>query len=126
MPKFKPILYSELKYWATVGVRSGRFWKLKKEQRAHFKACLLFAKHVRVIFSEVVVAQLRRAIELLMHPRIRALKVGREKAREMRIRFKHNGVFKWAPCLRSWLMDTSYQLYLGFMCLNEPLGYQHG
>jgi hypothetical protein len=103
----------------SVGLRSGRFWRLNRVQRAHFKACLKLAERVGAVFSGVVVAQLRTAIKILMPIGEKAFEVGLERAGDMVKRFKRSGVFKWAPQVRLWLRDEAYISYLGFMELNN-------
>jgi len=125
MSKVGPITYYELEHYARVGMRNGRLWKLRDEPRGLLKACLAFTRHVRAIFSELVVSQLREIIEFLMPTGERAFKLGLERALDMFNRFKRSGVFKWAPQVRLWLTDESYIVYLGFMRLNEPARYYY-
>jgi len=113
------VTYSMLRYWMSVGLRSGRFWKLSGVQRAHFKACLKLAERVGAVFSGVVVAQLKKAIKILMSIGEKAFEVGLGRALDMFKRFKRSGVFKWAPQVGLWLRDKAYISYLGFMELNN-------
>ena len=120
-----PITYFELEYWFRIGLRNGSFHRLKREQKGLLRACLMLARRVGAIFSEVVVSQLRDIFKILKPLGRRALEAGREKAEEMLKYFKRSGVFKWAPQVRLWLMDKAYILYLGFMHLNEPSRYYY-
>ena len=121
----KPVTYLELDYWFRVGMRNGCFHRLKKEQKGLLRACLMLARRVGAIFSEVVVAQLRDIFKILKPIWERASEAGRRRAEEMLKYFKRSGVFKWAPQIRLWLRDESYILYLGFMRLNEPSRYYY-
>ena len=115
------ISYGELRFCWLKGCRNGNVKKLAKMQRWHFRACLIYARRVGRIVNRFLVGQLRAAMDVLLSsPRRLALKHGGERARELLARFKHSGVFNWAPRVKRWLMDETFKIYLGFMSLNGP------
>jgi len=96
------------------------FRRLSRIQKAFLRACLAFARRVGAISSRVVVSQLRDILRFLAPPRMKALEAGLRRVREMFKCFESRKVFRFAPQVKRWLMDESYQLWLGFMYLNEP------
>ncbi len=112
-----PISYEELRICWVKGCRNGNVRMLTRIQRAHYRACLLLARRLGRIISTLLVKQLRAVMDVLLSsPRVKALKAGLERAREI-IR---GNILSWAPQVRRWLQEEAYILYLGFMKLNTP------
>ena len=75
----------------------------------------MLARRLGRLVNEFLVAQLRAMMEVLTSsPRVRALREGLQRAREL----LSSRVLSWAPQVRAWLREESYLVYLGFMRLN--------
>ena len=119
--KFTPALWSSVSYlelravWVK-GFRNGNLNRLDRFKRAFYRACMLYARRTGRIVNRLLIGQLREVIDaLLSSPRVQALRAGFERAREM----LSSRVLVWAPCVKSWLRNETYLVYLGFMRLND-------
>ncbi|MEM2170022.1 MAG: hypothetical protein QW186_09530 [Candidatus Bathyarchaeia archaeon] len=112
--------FSDLNYYWVKSQRNGRMYRLNRIERSFYRACLLLAKLKGVIVNSTVVSMLAEIIQRIESFKVKALRRGFERVCEMVACFKRSGVLNWAPCVRSWLREESYILYLGFMALNEP------
>lgn len=120
-PCVKRLTFNDLNHFWVKGLRSGRIFRLNSIERSFYRACLLLAKLKGAIVNSTLVSMLTKVISEIEPLKVKAFRMGFERLREMVVCFKRSGVFNWAPCLRGWLREESYILYLGLMALNEPL-----
>jgi len=73
-----------------------------------------YAEIRRKIINMKIIAQLKSIVEKLENTiRKKIMSVGTERAKEILTEFDGNGVFNWAPQLKSWLKETKYVFWLG-------------
>jgi len=106
--------YSELISSFKKGLRNGNWRKLEGIERAFFRASLSVSRIKGKIVNPVLLEQLSRILQKLLEtPGMIILRKGVERAMEMIERYEREGVFRWAPELRKWLMEKSYIEWLG-------------
>lgn len=106
--------YSELTYCWRKGTRNGNLRRLGAIEIAFYKAAMWYARIKSKIINNKIIAQLRRIVEKLENTiKKKIMRVGRERAKGILTEFEENGVFDWAPQLRTWLRDTKYVFWLG-------------
>jgi len=98
---------------------------LRGVEKALFNASLQLAKlRGRIVNSSLIKAVKTIVSKLLQTPAKEILQLGREHASRLLELYGRNGVFKWAPSLRSWLKDPNYVFRLGLNQLAlRSLGY---
>jgi hypothetical protein len=94
------------------GLRNGAWFKLPRLQKALYKAALFYAKHKGKIINTELITQLHNIIEKLLTPKLRILRKGFEKARNLIEAYK-KGYLSWCPELLEWLTDKNYTFWLG-------------
>jgi hypothetical protein len=83
-------------------------------ERVFYRATMFFAKIKGKITSNTIIARLRGIVDKLRNKiSSKILEAGIERAREILLKFRENGVFKWAPQLMVWLTDPRYVFWLG-------------
>lgn len=104
--------YDELLTDFRKGLRNGNWRKLRRLEKALFRASLWYSKVHSVVINEMLVRKLsvlRDKLKVTAGARI--FKRGFEKAGVL----LNNGagILLWAPSLREWLNDPDYVFWLG-------------
>ena len=96
------------------GLRNGNWFRLSLAERALFRCAMWVAKIRGTIENfRLLVMVARIALKLLATLRSRISKAGIARAGELFRTYEENGVFEWAPEMRSWLKDPKAISYLG-------------
>jgi len=92
------------------GLRNGNWRKLRRVEKALYRAALWYSRVQGAIMNETLVGMLAVLVDKLKATKgARIFKRGYEKAVELLNKGK--GIFAWAPSLRGWLKD--YVFWLG-------------
>jgi hypothetical protein len=109
----KPIIrHEELSTAFKKGLRNGNWRKLRRLEKALFRASLWYSKVHNVVINEMLVSKLSVLLDKLKATAYAWIfKRGFEKAVELSS--KGESIFAWAPSLREWLEDPDYVFWLG-------------
>lgn len=123
--KPRVLSYGDLLNILRKACRNGNWRRLKGVEKALFKATLQLARLRGRIVNPTLLESVKNIVEkLLQTPATRILQLGRERASRLLQHYRVNGVFKWAPSVKSWLKDPDYLLWLGVSQLTlRSLGY---
>ena len=106
--------YEELHTSFRKGLRNGNWRKLRRVEKALYRAALWYSRIRGVIINEMVVKKLSMFMDKLKETSgAKVFKRGYEKAVELLSKGEESGVFAWAPSLREWLKDPDYVFWLG-------------
>ncbi len=112
--------YEELFANFKKGLRNGNWRKLRRKEKALYRAVLAYMKPkksggmARDTVNRMLLEKLLTLVERLKETKgMRIFKRGFKKAVEMLKNGEENGVFAWAPSLRYWLKDQDYIFWLG-------------
>jgi hypothetical protein len=121
----KPLSYRSLLAVRLKAYRNGGWRRLGGFEKALFRAALDLARLRGRIVNPLLLSKVENIIyRLLQTPATRILQLGREHASRLLELYGGNGVFKWAPSVRSWLKDPEYLFWLGLNQLSlRSLGY---
>jgi hypothetical protein len=101
-------------YFWRKGTRNGNWRRLGAIDRVFYRAAMWYAKNRNKIINNKIIAQIRTVVEKLDNTfRKRIMDIGKKRARVILTKFGGNGVFNWAPRLKSWLKETNYVFWLG-------------
>lgn len=104
--------YEEMLTSFRKGLRNGNWRKLRRLEKALYRASLMYSRDQGTIINEMIVSKLTMLMEKLRETKgARIFKRGFEKAIEMLS--KGESIFTWAPSLKSWLKDPDYVFWLG-------------
>jgi hypothetical protein len=104
--------YNDLLGYMKRALRNGSWFKLPRLERALYRASLILAKMKGKILNADLITQLLEIIEKLLTPKMRIMKLGFQKAKELITAYK-KGYLSWCPELLEWLTDKNYIFWLG-------------
>jgi len=94
------------------GLRNGNWRKLRRVEKALYRAALWYSRVQGAIINDELVKKLSVLMEKLKETSgARVFRRGYEKAVELLN--KGEGIFAWAPSFRGWLRDPDYVFWLG-------------
>jgi hypothetical protein len=115
--------YNELIHFWRKGTRNGNWRRLGTIDRVFYRAAMSYAKIRNKIINNKIITQLRSVFEKLENTiRNRIMGIGIERAKVILSKFGGNGVFNWAPQLKSWLKEKNYVFWLGLNSQPSNIG----
>jgi len=94
------------------GLRNGNWRKLRRVEKALYRAALWYSRVRGAIMNETLVGMLSVLVDKLkVTSGARIFMRGYNKAVELLN--KGEGIFAWAPSFRGWLRDPDYVFWLG-------------
>ncbi|RJS80395.1 hypothetical protein CW713_07705 [Methanophagales archaeon] len=106
------IIYEDILAGMRKGLRNGNWRKLRRVEKALYRAALWYSRVQGAIMNETLVGMLSVLVDKLKETSgARVFIRGYEKAVELLN--KGEGIFAWAPSLRGWLKDPNYVFWLG-------------
>jgi hypothetical protein len=100
------------------GFRNGNWGRLSLVDRGLYRCALWVAKvHGRIKSLKLLVRVLGIVLRLLEKRGIHIWRAGQARAQELMRIYEERNVFRWAPDVRSWLVDRSYVRWLGLNAL---------
>ena len=104
--------YDDLHTSFRKGQRNGNWRKLRRLEKALYRASLWYSKIRGGIINEKLVRMLSVLVAKLKETKgARVFKRGYEKA--VVLLSRGESIFAWAPSLREWLKDPDYVFWLG-------------
>jgi hypothetical protein len=108
------LYYVELSSCWRRGLRNGNWQRLGLMDKIFYRAAVWYVRIKNKITNNKMVAQLRCIAQKLKTTiSNKILQAGLERVREISAKFEQNGVFIWAPKLKTWLKDSKYIFWLG-------------
>ena len=102
-------------------MRNGNWRKLRRVEKALYRAALWYSRVRGAIMNETLVGMLAVLVDKLKETSgARVFRRGYEKAVELLS--KGEGIFAWAPSFRGWLRDPDYVFWLGAGGLSLRIG----
>ena len=109
--------FPDLKKYSVKGHRNGSWYKLRRVEKALFRASMWFTRVRSYIVSSKVSRMLRAIFQKLSGFKAKAASAGLERAGELKALYGKAG--SWATSVMKWLEETGFIIYLGVIKLNE-------